>query len=190
MAGYCNQLGSNAGCQAALMVGSFFLFLIAVVMIVLSMAMEEEADNLVSFMLLEWLGALLVWALALFMCIPRCCAPCCCQNDMPDVPPPCPMRTAGWLDCPLLTGLWISVIFGSLDMMFAMTASDLSMLRLLRLVRVVWIIFLMVGLCTGVYKFTLMQKGPLEGAPSAALQPKGGQVVGQPVTVDGEKVVS
>lgn len=186
----CNTLGSSANCQASILAGNALLFLIAILDIVLATAADD-----VSFRSIELLTIVLVWSLALFICIPRCCAPCCCQADMPDVPPPCPIRTPGWLDCPLLTGLWMAVIFGSIATLMEMllAVGDLAFLRIARLIRIVWILCIMVGFGTGVWKFTLMKKGPLEGAASAAAPPTvkqitvmGQPVVGQPVAVQPE----
>ena len=123
----------------------------------------------------------------LILLISRFCAPCCCANDMPDVPPPCPQGECSCnnlivLDYPLIFAFAGDAILGTI-LDFSSTFVVISdpegweTVRYFRMINLLWAVLAFVGVYTGLRKYRLMNERIVSIPPSTP-----GVVVGTPVT--------
>lgn len=137
--------------------------------------------------LLEWIINLILLAVFVTWIVilsSRCCAPCCCGPQMPDVPQPCPVGPLSCENLPLLdypmliafggeflTGFLVALVYSITDGF--LNPRDRDVAGTARLISVAWIALAVVGAATGLRKFRLMRERP----PSV---PVGTPVVGTP----------
>uniref|UniRef100_A0A7S2JG81 Uncharacterized protein n=1 Tax=Zooxanthella nutricula TaxID=1333877 RepID=A0A7S2JG81_9DINO len=119
--------------------------------------------------------------------VSRCFAPCCCAEDMRDVPVPCACRNCSdvnakrqLLDIPMVVFFVTVVVCFISGLLLGESGANPKALRLLRITRKAFLVFSSVACVTGAWKFFLM------GHPGARRV----DVVGAPVvTVTGVPVV-
>lgn len=150
-------------------------------------------------LVLDWLTGVIglaVFATWITMLSSRCCAPCCCGPQMPDVDPPCPPGECSYSNLHLLDYPFYLAVSG--DVAGAMVTSLIEAVTEqympgLRIMVFVWAILVSVGAVTGFHKFRILsEKYTLRsaetvvgGTPTAT---PGVTVVGTPVTVGGRVV--
>mmetsp|Transcript_35506 Transcript_35506/g.57127 ORF Transcript_35506/g.57127 Transcript_35506/m.57127 type:complete len:205 (+) Transcript_35506:52-666(+) len=197
----CNEFASNPQVQLLYVVVSIIYALatfgVAILLII------EEGNTLV----LEWVIAivgLLVLVTWIIMLSSRCCAPCCCRAQMPDVPQPCPpgecsCQNVALLDYPfhiaVIGDIVTTLVLNLLESVMDHAVGGLETLKGLRLVVIAWAILVCVSACTGFRKFVLLNEQramrPAPPHPGAmVVGAPGGQqaVVGTPVQVPGKIV--
>eukprot|EP00435_Cladocopium_sp_Y103_P074620 s8_g50.t1 len=191
----CNEFATNPQVQL-LYVAVAILYALAsfgagIVLIV------EEGNLLV----LEWLIGiigLLVLIAWINMLSSRCCAPCCCPNQMPDVPQACPPGECSCQNVVILDYPFHIAVAGDLVTTITLNLLEnltLKTLRSLRLLVIVWAILVCVSACTGFRKFQILnQQSAMRPTPTQpgvmVVGTPGGQgaVVGTPVQVPGKVV--
>eukprot|EP00438_Fugacium_kawagutii_P009984 Skav234403 [mRNA] locus=scaffold873:298205:298690:- [translate_table: standard] len=158
---------------------------------------------------LDWVVGVIglsVFATWITMLSSRCCAPCCCGPQMPDVDPPCPPGECSCSNLHLLDYPFYIAVSGDIAGTFVISlieAATLQSMPGLRAVVFVWAILVAVGAVTGFRKFRLLsEKSAMRSAQSVAggtstptpgVTVVGTPVVGSPVRTPvtvGAKVVS
>eukprot|EP00440_Ansanella_granifera_P069721 gb/GFBE01075645.1/.p1 GENE.gb/GFBE01075645.1/~~gb/GFBE01075645.1/.p1 ORF type:complete len:277 (+),score=40.22 gb/GFBE01075645.1/:1-831(+) len=128
---------------------------------------------------------LLSLAICLALLIPRCCAPCCCAEKVPDVPQPCPpgecsCNNGKLLDYPLMITYFCKACVTSVEFLLFdfIPLSHLSS----RMTRIIfpapWVICVLVSLAAGTRKYFLMRDSSADRAEGEAT------VVGRPVALE------
>eukprot|EP00438_Fugacium_kawagutii_P009985 Skav234404 [mRNA] locus=scaffold873:304339:304728:- [translate_table: standard] len=124
----------------------------------------------------------------------RCCAPCCCGAQMPDVGNPCPQKcdssNLDLLDYPFYIAM-IGETAGVVLIMVVETAVFREYTPGLRAIFFAWAICSFVGVFTGFRKFRILQEKYANRSVQTVATPTatpGAMVVGAPVTVPGKAV--
>ena len=179
----CNECASSPQVQLYYIVVAIAYALAAFARAILALVNVNEV-------VVQWIiGIIGLVALAswILMLSSRCCAPCCCKEQMPDVPQPCPpgpcaCDNANILDYPFHIAM-IGDLVSEIVLGFISTRTrELGMLPpeeywMLRRVAILWAILLCVFACTGFRKFQMLnarRKAPVQMP---------GAVVGAPVTI-------
>lgn len=164
--------------------------------------LESDRERTVAAGLLHGLDSfidvvgLITLVTVITMSASRCCAPCCCGPQMPDVDPPCPQKCDS-SNLHLLDYPFYIAMIGETSGIIAILLLELSFMEYmpgLRAIFFAWSICAFVGAFTGFRKFRILQEKyatrstqtPAGATPTAT---PGVMVVGAPVTVPG-KVVS
>jgi len=176
--GLCNDCGSSKRVQLAVLFATLGLLPVLLVDAILTWADAVNVPEL--FELLT--GAQLLVGLVIFWTLvgPRCCAPCCCKDQMPDVPIPwpygdCSSARGTLLDYPLMLSTGGDAL-GSIFRNFLFRHSAIH-----DYLSLVWLIGVFLGLAAGTMRYFQMREHiALQNTP---------QVIGQPVyLVDGGAV--
>eukprot|EP00439_Symbiodinium_sp_Y106_P007411 s6713_g1.t1 len=103
------------------------------------------------------LGVFVIW---IIMVSSRCCAPCCCQDTMPNVPSPCPLGPLNMamnpkiLDYPFMIGIGGEVVT---------TAPTGDNMMVLQLTRFLWVGLTTLGAFCAFRRFVMMRQRQLAG---------------------------
>mmetsp|Transcript_13977 Transcript_13977/g.26093 ORF Transcript_13977/g.26093 Transcript_13977/m.26093 type:complete len:209 (+) Transcript_13977:54-680(+) len=204
MAHCCNDLGSSPLLQLLVFAACCLQLLVSLVVILGFADIIALPDNAVveAIFILIVLGLLILWIMLLAS---RCCAPCCIQEVMPDVPPPCPCEMCSpsnptCLDYPFFIAVGgqvvTAVLFVVVETLAYQNRRLLRAMRFLRIFQLVWVVLAIVAAFCAIRKFFLMKRGlvvgPHRGATGAVVGsatgygPAGGDVtvVGAPVAVE------
>ncbi|CAK9009822.1 unnamed protein product [Durusdinium trenchii] len=188
----CNELGSSSYMQLFYIVACAIYAVVLLAFFIMGLV---EADLNLNTALVEYLlnvGAVVVFVL---ITTSRCCAPCCCPEQMPDVPRPCPCGPCSSTNLVLLDYPFLIAIGGQFTVEFLVSSlihwtmdfeyeDGVEILHMARLINVIWMVLATVGICAGLRRYQLMQAqivAPITPAHGVHADLPMGTVVGLPV---------
>ena len=183
----CNDFATNPEMQLVYVAGAV-VYAVATIGVAFISMMEDNVQVLEWIFGLMGLGVFILW---IMMLTSRCCSPCCCKEEMPDVPAPCPpgpmtCQNPKVLDYPIMIGVGGDLVTSFLvDFIVISTASsfeDLEMLKYTRLVSLVWAIPMGIGACTGYAKYKMLKE-------QRSMRPPATMTVGTPTATPQATVV-
>ncbi|CAE7714503.1 unnamed protein product [Symbiodinium sp. CCMP2592] len=173
MANCCDDLGSSANMQLIYVMAAIVYILTSVAAAVVQVfAGGLEGTGVRPLVSLMLLGVFVLW---IIMISSRCCAPCCCQDTMPNVPSPCPVGPLNMamnskiLDYPFMIGIGGEVVTTApavlLPVFFRSFRDDRGgNMMVLQLTRFLWVGLTTLGAFCAFRRFVMMRQQQLAGA--------------------------